>query len=284
MKHLQSQISVASVTRIAADDSEHEEDLLAVEEPLQIRLQYKEHERWQEESLAITMRTPGNDFELAAGFLFAEVVIGGLDDISQIRHCSNVQQQEQGNVVIVRLAPHTLFDLNKLQRHFLANSSCGICGKSVIDAIRGRQDTLDCKISQQITVGTIRKLNKELEKRQTVFRHTGGLHASGLFDFQGNVLLLREDIGRHNALDKVVGAALFSHKVPLDDTLLFLSGRISYELVQKALQAKIPIIVAVGAPSSLAVKLADAGGITLIGFLRGNCFNVYTHPDRIQND
>jgi FdhD protein len=203
-----------------------------------------------------------------------------MDDIDRIRHCRKVEE-EQGNVVIVRLAPDILFDINKLHRHFFSNSSCGVCGRSVIDAVRCRQDTLTLNASERITPGTILHMNEILEKHQTVFRHTGGLHASALFDFQGNLLLLREDIGRHNALDKVVGAALFSHRMPLENALVFLSGRVSYELVQKALQAKIPIIVAVGAPSSLAVKLADAGGITLIGFLRGNRFNIYTHPERV---
>jgi FdhD protein len=279
--HPQSQVSITSVDRVEAGASEHADDVLAVEEPLQIRLQYKQHEKWQDEPLSITMRTPGNDFELTAGFLFAEAVINGMDDIDRIRHCRKVEVEEQGNVVIARLAPDILFDINKLHRHFLSNSSCGVCGRSVIDAVRCRQDTLTLNASERITPGTILHMNEILEKHQTVFRHTGGLHASALFDFQGNLLLLREDIGRHNALDKVVGAALFSHRMPLENALVFFSGRVSYELVQKALQAKIPIIVAVGAPSSLAVKLADAGGITLIGFLRGNRFNIYTHPERV---
>lgn len=275
------QVNVVPINRIEADTREYVEDLLAVEEPLQIRIQYMQDERWYEKSLTVTMRTPGNDFELAIGFLLAETVINTLDDMIQIRHCPNVKVEEQGNVVIVKLAAHVSIDLKKLERHFLTNSSCGVCGKTAIDAIRCQHDGLAIKASQQITVSTIQSLNKELEKHQTVFRHTGGLHASALFNFNGKLLLLREDIGRHNALDKLIGAAHLSKMLALEDTLVFLSGRISYELVQKAIQANIPIIVAVGAPSSLAVKLADAKGITLIGFLRNHRFNVYTHPERI---
>lgn len=281
MINTKSQVHVVSINRIEADTREYVEDLLAVEEPLQIRIQYMQDERWFEKSLTVTMRTPGNDFELAIGFLLSETVINTLDDMIQIHHCHNVKVEEQGNVVMVKLAPHVSVDLKKLERHFLTNSSCGVCGKSTIDSIWLQHNSLAIRASQKIRIKTIQALNKELEKRQTVFRHTGGLHASALFNFNGKLLLLREDIGRHNALDKLIGAARLSKNLEMEDTLVFLSGRVSYELVQKAIQANIPIIVAVGAPSSLAVKLADAKGITLIGFLRNNRFNVYTHPERI---
>lgn len=276
-----SQVSVVSVDRVKGETCEQVDDLVAVEEPLQIQLQVKKHGQWQEESLSVTMRTPGNDFELAAGFLLAENVISGLDDIYNIRHCHTVKEEEQGNVVIVKLAPQVSFDMKNLERHFMTTSSCGVCGKSAIDAITCKHGSLIQKSSQKVDIKTIQQLNDILEDQQTVFRHTGGLHASALFNFDGELVLLREDIGRHNALDKVVGAALTSNLVPLDDVLVFLSGRVSYELVQKSVQAGIPIIVAVGAPSSLAVDLAGQKGITLIGFLRENRFNIYTHNQRI---
>ncbi|MFH5834033.1 formate dehydrogenase accessory sulfurtransferase FdhD [Halalkalibaculum sp. DA384] len=277
-----SQVSVVSVDRVKGETCDQVDDLVAVEEPLQIRLQFKQQGQWQEESLAVTMRTPGNDFELAAGFLLAENVITGLDDIHTIRHCHTVKEEEQGNVVIVKLASQVSFDMQNLERHFMTTSSCGVCGKSAIDAITCNHGSLNQKSSQKVDIQTIQRLNDVLEKEQTVFRHTGGLHASALFNFDGELLLLREDIGRHNALDKVVGAALSKNLVPLQNTLVFLSGRVSYELVQKSVQAGIPIIIAVGAPSSLAVELAKEKGITLVGFLRDKRFNVYSHSSRIE--
>ncbi|MFH5886220.1 formate dehydrogenase accessory sulfurtransferase FdhD [Halalkalibaculum sp. DA3122] len=277
-----SQVSVVSVDRVKGETCDQVDDLVAVEEPLQIRLQFKQQGQWQEESLAVTMRTPGNDFELAAGFLLAENVITGVDDIHTIRHCHTVKEEEQGNVVIVKLASQVSFDMQNLERHFMTTSSCGVCGKSAIDAITCNHGSLNQKSSQKVDIQTIQRLNDVLEKEQTVFRHTGGLHASALFNFDGELLLLREDIGRHNALDKVVGAALSKNLVPLQNTLVFLSGRVSYELVQKSVQAGIPIIIAVGAPSSLAVELAKEKGITLVGFLRDKRFNVYSHSSRIE--
>lgn len=279
---LKSQASVVSVDRVQGETFDREDDLVAVEEPLQIRLQFKQLGQWQEESLAVTMRTPGNDFELTAGFLLAENVISGLDDICNIRHCHTVKEEEQGNVVIVKLAPQVSFDMKNLERHFMTTSSCGVCGKSAIDAITCNHDSLSYLSSQKVHVQTILNLNDVLEDQQTVFRHTGGLHASALFNFDGELLLLREDIGRHNALDKVIGAALTKNLVPLHNALVFLSGRVSFELVQKSVQAGIPIIVAVGAPSSLAVELAKTKGITLVGFLRDKRFNIYSHKSRIR--
>lgn len=276
-----SQVSVVSVDRVNGETCDQVDDLVAVEEPLQIRLQFKQYSQWQEESLAVTMRTPGNDFELAAGFLLAENVISGLDDIHNIRHCHSVEEEEQGNVVIVKLAPDVSFNMKNLERHFMTTSSCGVCGKSAIDAITCDHSRLIQKSSQKVDYQTIQRLNDILEDQQTVFRHTGGLHASALFNMNGDLLLLREDIGRHNALDKVVGAALNKNLIPLDNSLVFLSGRVSYELVQKSVQAGIPIITAVGAPSSLAVDLAEKKGITLIGFLRNNRFNIYTNHQRV---
>lgn len=284
MNNTKSQVSVVSVNRVKGGTNKNVEDLLAVEEPLQIRLQFNRNDSLQEESLTVTMRTPGNDFELAAGFIFAESIISNPKDIVHIRHCQNVKEEEQGNVVIVKLSPDTSFDLKQLQRNFLTTSSCGVCGKSAIDAIYCKNQIFTPKASQLINISLIYQLNASLKEHQTVFRHTGGIHASALFNFEGECLLIREDIGRHNALDKVIGAALISNMTSLENTLVFLSGRVSYELVQKAIRAGIPIIVAVGAPSSLAVELASKKGITLIGFLRDKRFNIYTHSQRIKYD
>lgn len=282
MMKARSQVSAVYIQRIKENNQEMVDDLLAAEEPLQIRLQYVHGDLWQEESLAVTMRTPGNDFELATGFLLAENVINNLQDLEFIRYCRKVKKEEEGNVIIVKLAPHVSFDMKRLERHFYTNSSCGVCGKSAIDAVICDDNALAVKRSQKISINLIRQLNSILEKKQTVFRHTGGLHASALFNLEGECLILREDVGRHNAFDKVVGAALSLEMLPLSDSLILLSGRVSFELVQKSVRAGIPIIVAVGAPSSLAVELAAAKGITLIGFLRGDRFNVYSYPERIQ--
>lgn len=278
-----SQVSVAKVNRVDGKKTEKKDDLLAVEEPLQIRLQYVQNAKWDEQSLTVTMRTPGTDYELTIGFLFVENVIQKRHDISHIRHCHNVDKNKQNNVIIVKLASHVSFDFGQLNRNFITNSSCGVCGKSAIDSIMWNEEILPVKKSQRITIETILQLNQIMEKQQTIFRYTGGLHATALFNFEGDCLFLREDVGRHNALDKVIGAALVSELIPLDNFLIFLSGRVSFELVQKAVRAGIPIIVAVGAPSSLAVNLANAKGCTLIGFLRGEHFNVYTHHERIKD-
>lgn len=283
MRKTRARVSVVPIERVKAGGRESVDDVLAVEEPLQIRLQFACGESWQEESLAVTMRTPGHDFELATGFLFAENVIAGPGDIEAVRYCRQVKEQEQGNVVLVRLARHVPFDMKRLKRHFYVNSSCGVCGKSAIEAVSCESPPLAVNPSQTMDPVRIPRLPAALEKRQTVFRHTGGLHASALFDLQGECLVLREDVGRHNAFDKVVGAALAAEMFPLTNYLMLLSGRVSFELVQKAARAGLPFIAAVGAPSSLAVELAEAKGITLIGFLRDKRFNVYTHRQRLHS-
>ncbi len=256
------------------------EDLLVVEEPLQIRLQVGGEENWQEKELAITMRTPGHDFDLAFGFLLAENIIQHREDIQLIRHCKRVKEEEKGNVLIVRLSPSVRFDPKLLERHFMTNSSCGICGKSAIEAVSCLDPPLESG-KPAIHFSILDNLNNMLLKEQTVFRHTGGIHASALFTSTGELLYLREDVGRHNAFDKVVGAALQETGLPLQNCIMMLSGRVSFELVQKAVRARIPILAAVGAPSSLAVSLAAEKGITLIGFLKKDSFNVYCGNERI---
>lgn len=255
-------------------------DLLATEEPLEIKLLY--YDGWQmvEQSIAVTMRTPSYDFELALGFLFTEGIIKSFSDVKNIRYCT-ANRDSNDNIVKVELQAEVNVDLGRLQRNFYINSTCGICGKSSIENIN---QVLGYKLFLHTPIfhaRTIIALSQKVKDAQTNFQHTGGVHASALFDEKGNLVVLREDVGRHNALDKVIGAMLAQGKIPLHNYLLWVSGRISFELVQKALMAGIPCLVAVGAPSSLAVDLAREAGMTLIGFNREDRFNVYGGEQRI---
>jgi FdhD protein len=240
------------------------QDMLAVEEPLQIRLGGRD--------VSITMRTPGHDEELAAGFLFTE---GMITDRAQI---AGIQSAD--NSVTVTLAPGVRFDPAAIQRHFYLSSSCGVCGKASIDSIAAT-GCATLPDGPRVDADIIRRLPELLRPTQPVFERTGGLHAAGLFDTNGNVVCVREDVGRHNAVDKIVGRALLDGRVPLRDYLLLVSGRASFELVQKAVMAGIPILAAVGAPSSLAVETALRFGLTLAGFVRDGRFNIYSGDARI---
>ncbi len=254
------------------------DDLLVVEEPLEIRLGYGSKDNRRQKSISVTMRTPGNDFELAIGFLFTEGIINQKEDLLQVRYCEKESGKPgQENVVLVDLIESIEPDLQKLERNFYTTSSCGICGKASIEAIHtvsGKN-----KFSNKATVGftaeVILKLPTKLRTQQLVFDYTGGLHAAALFDQSGELILLREDIGRHNAVDKIIGAALQNKILPADSYLLFLSGRSSFELIQKAVMAGLSCVASVGAPSSLAVALAKEFNITLIGFVRDDRFNIY---------
>jgi FdhD protein len=254
-------------------------DRLATEEPLEIRLRAGGESR----TIAITMRTPGNDFELAAGFLHNEGILTRYDTLLGISFCidRDVDAEQRYNIVNVDLAARTLPDLRMLDRHFTTTSACGVCGKANLDALEERG--LE-RIASDIALDaeTIVALPDRLRAAQGVFAQTGGLHAAALFDAAGALAAVREDVGRHNALDKLVGSAFLAKRLPLDRSVLLVSGRASYELVQKAVAARIPIVCAVSAPSSLAVDLARRFGVTLVGFLRGSRFNVYAHPDRIR--
>jgi FdhD protein len=260
-------------------------DLLAVEEPLEIRIGYGPTDNRFQKNISVTMRTPGNDFELAIGFLFTEGIIQSVSDVYKIQYCTEANTLEnKENIVRVELNSNVEIDLSKLQRNFYTTSSCGVCGKESIEAVRiCRQPAVG---SPQFVVSreVIISLPDKLRAQQNVFEHTGGLHACALFNLEGNLKLLREDVGRHNALDKLIGAscqAEFIEALPRNKTILLLSGRASFELLQKAAMAHIQLVCAVGAPSSLAVETAKEFGITLIGFLRGNRFNIYSYPERI---
>ena len=273
-------VKPVEITKVSAEGSKVTPDLMAVEEPLEIRIGYGALGERQQKSLSVTMRTPGHDYELAIGFLFTEGIIDTFDQVESIKYCEDVgRQEERENVVRVELKPEVKLDLEKLQRNFYTSSSCGVCGKSSIEAVHVTctpiQDNI--KVDKEVIHG----LPKTLREAQQIFEHTGGLHAVGLFDLNGKLLLAREDVGRHNAMDKIVGACLFKKEIPLSETILMVSGRASFELAQKALRAGAPIMAAVGAPSSLAVTLAKDLGMTLMGFVRGASFNVYCGSQRI---
>jgi FdhD protein len=268
------------VTKITASGVEQKPDLLAVEEPLEIRIGFGTMTDRQQKSVSVTMRTPGHDFELAIGFLYTEGIIHHVYQVESIKYCEDLgKQEEKGNVVRVELKPEVSIDFEKLQRHFYTSSSCGVCGKSSIESIKVACQGLTDGFS--ISASLIHQLPDKLRKAQTVFEYTGGLHAVGLFDKAGELILLREDVGRHNALDKAIGAMVLKKQVPLSDYALLVSGRASFELAQKAAVAGIPVLAAIGAPSSLAVALAKESGMTLLGFVRNERFNIYSGDQRI---
>ncbi|MBD2194448.1 MULTISPECIES: formate dehydrogenase accessory sulfurtransferase FdhD [Calothrix] len=252
-------------------------DNLTTEEPLEIRLIS------QQRTIAVTMRTPGADFELAAGFLFSEGVINSKKDIQRMSYCvdESIDGQQRQNIVNVELREELIPDLQPLERHFYTNSACGVCGKASLEALHLR----NCAIIPQepiVTPEIIYKLPEKLRAAQGIFTATGGLHAAAVFNTQGELLNLQEDIGRHNALDKLIGSALLSDELPLNNYILLVSGRSSFEILQKSTVAGVPIVCSVSAPSSLAVSVAQEFGITLIGFLRGERFNIYTGWERIK--
>lgn len=266
---------------VREDDERTTSDYLATEEPLEIRLVVG----GQAHKLAVTMRTPGADFELAAGFLYGEGVIGGRDDISRISYCTDpdIDPEQHFNIVNVDLGARAAPDLRSLERHFYTTSACGVCGKASLEALQLR----DCRAvsgGPEVTPQVIYLLSDRLRAAQGVFESTGGLHAAGLFSSEGELFCLREDVGRHNAVDKLVGWALLEGRLPLSDHILMVSGRSSFEILQKSLVAGVPIVCAVSAPSSLAVALARQFNMTLIGFLRGQRFNVYADSERIRRN
>ncbi len=257
-------------------------DLVATEEPFEIRLGYARRDGSRaEEPVSVTMRTPGHDEDLAVGFLFTEGIIRARSDVQAV--VARGQRREDGlvNVVRVELAAGVTVDFKRLERNFYMTSSCGVCGKASIEAVavQGQYDigAVDFRMSG----AALGRVPSALKTQQAVFEQTGGLHASGLFDASGTILALREDVGRHNALDKLIGNALLRDELPLRRNGVIVSGRASFELMQKAKMAGVPLVAAVGAPSSLAVEIAREFGITLVGFLKADRFNIYSRPDRI---
>jgi FdhD protein len=277
-----------SVVKIIGDSVKTVPDLLAIEEPLEIRLAYGDKLR----NLAVTMRTPGHDADLALGFLFTEGIIAGAQEVEKVEQAFVPCSENKQNTILVTLKEGIVPNLRQAERNFYTTSSCGVCGKASIEAIRtvsafgghgaGTSVTLGRAEKESIDPAFILSLPEQLAREQEVFAETGGLHAAALFDMTGALLLVREDVGRHNAVDKLIGAIVMEGRLPLAQAVLLLSGRASFELVQKAAMAGIPVIAAVGAPSSLAVSLAEEFGITLIGFLRNNRFNTYSGMHRIK--
>lgn len=266
----------ARVFRVGPDGAEEKPDLVATEEPLEIRLVQEGKTR----TVAVTMRTPGSDAELALGFLFAEGVIAHRGQVRRAAPCAG-PDAGCANILEVELAPGVPEpELAGLDRHFFSTSACGVCGKAGLDALRLRV-TEEIPPGPSLSPGMIAALPEKLRQAQGLFDVTGGLHAAALFDAEGRLLAAREDVGRHNALDKLIGWAFQEGRLPLHDHVVMVSGRSSYEILQKSLVAGVPVICAVSAPSSLAVELAERFGVTLIGFLRGDCFNVYSGVERI---
>jgi FdhD protein len=254
-------------------------DYLATEEPLEIRLVAG----GSTERLAITMRTPGKDFELAVGFLHGEGILPDRQALGGVSYCTDpeLEAAQQYNVVNVQLDGSAMPDLRGLERHFYTSSACGVCGKASLDAIELRGCALPAA-GPEVAAEVIYGLPDRLREAQGLFESTGGLHAAGVFTADGELECLREDVGRHNAVDKLVGWALMEDRLPLTDRILLVSGRASFEILQKALTAGVPVVCAVSAPSSLAVDVAERFGMTLVGFLRGRRFNLYSGPRRVR--
>lgn len=272
------QQSIRPVSVIAADasGSAPRRDVIVVEEPLEIRVA-RSGEPGPGAAVSVTMRTPGDDLNLAVGFMVSEGLVREPDELADVRHCGT-----GGNVVRVEVAESAPFDLASATRHFFTSSSCGVCGKGSIEAVMQAVPMRLVPAGGGCDARVLGTLPARLRAAQGLFASTGGLHAVGLFDPDGGLLALCEDVGRHNAMDKLVGARFRQRALPLAGSIVLLSGRASFELLQKAMVAGVPLVAAIGAPSSLAVDLAQAAGITLIGFLRDSTFNVYTHPGRVR--
>lgn len=265
-------INLTRVTEWSGGESRPKDDFLAAEEPLEIRI--------GDEPLSVTMRTPGDDHELAAGFLLTEGIVQNRTQILLLEPVTAGPEGARGNVIRAEISPGTGADREKMRRNFFAASSCGICGKASIDSVRARTMQAPNR-DLRLPAAKLLRLPELLRSSQDVFERTGGLHAAALFGTSGELLCLREDIGRHNAVDKVIGWALLEGHVPLSDSVLLVSGRGGFEIVQKAIVAGLPVVACVSAPSSLAVQLAREMRLTLVGFLRGNRFVIYSGEERI---
>lgn len=283
------------VWRKHQDFSEKIEDCVVTEEPLEIRLGIPSRKNYISSSVAVTMRTPGADKFLAAGFLFSEQLLTSLDQIENIKYPTTREPKSKGNLIQINLKKGVSVDLKSVQRNFYATSSCGVCGKASIKAVMNSVDFIENEStgisnrketnheSKKVNPDILMSLPEKLFQRQNMFQKTGGIHAAALFDFDGNIHDLQEDVGRHNALDKLIGNAFFQQQLPLSGKILLVSGRLGFELVQKAASAGIELIAAVGAPTSLAIDLAKAAKITVVGFLKKEKFNVYSGKELIED-
>ena len=270
------------VTKFTSGKLESIEDLISIEEPLEISLEFKEKEKWTTKSLSITMRTPGHDEDLVRGFLFNEQIIRDVKDIENIKSFGErVGQYNIQNKILVTLNNSQNVNISKIKRDFLTNSSCGVCGKSSLDSLEIIKKTKTPKSNPKLSKEIIIKSPSILKKNQSEFAKTGGIHASGLFSSDGSLISLREDVGRHNALDKMIGDSLNKNHLNPNDQFITCSGRLNFELVQKVLMTNIGIMIGVGAPTSLAIDLANRFDMTLVGFVKDDSFNVYTNNQKV---
>ncbi|HFA49197.1 MAG TPA: formate dehydrogenase accessory sulfurtransferase FdhD [Bacteroidetes bacterium] len=274
-------IKMTDILKVRGEKVAAQEDFLVREEPLEIRLGFEKGGVRHQKSISVTMRTPGHDGQLALGFLFTEGIINDRSQVKKIYAPPVRKKEAKGNVVVLELQAGLEMDFKKLERHFYTSSSCGVCGKTSIEAVEVQCPFEPTENEPVIKAALIHRLPAVLSKSQPVFDCTGGLHGAALFDKNGKLLATKEDIGRHNALDKLVGFSMQKNWLPLSAHMVLVSGRAGFELVQKCAVAGVPILAAVGAPSSLAVQLAEERGMTLIGFLRDGQFNVYCHPERV---
>jgi FdhD protein len=270
------------IVKFRENKFENVDDFISIEEPLEISIRYKEHDKWIKNSLSITMRTPGHDEDLVRGFLFNEQIIQGLNDIETIESFGEkVGQYNIQNKILVTLNNSKNVNISKIKRDFLTNSSCGVCGKSSLDALeilkKEKTSKLNPKLSKEVLINS----PSMLRENQSEFAKTGGIHASGLFSSNGNLISLREDVGRHNALDKLIGNLLISKNLQPNDQFITCSGRLNFELVQKVLMTNIGLMIGVGAPTSLAIDLANKFDMTLVGFVKEDSFNIYTNKQKV---
>ena len=270
------------ITKFIRGKLENIEDLISIEEPLEISLKFKDKDKWITSSLSITMRTPGHDKDLVRGFLFNEQIIQNVKDIENIESFGDkVGQYNIQNKILVTLNNSQNVNISKIKRDFLTNSSCGVCGKSSLDALeiikKNKTPKSNPKLSKEIIINS----PSILRKNQSEFSKTGGIHASGMFSSDGSLISLREDVGRHNALDKLIGDSLLNNSLQPNDQFITCSGRLNFELVQKVLMTNIGIMIGVGAPTSLAIDLANRFDMTLIGFVKEDSFNIYTNNQKV---
>ena len=270
------------IVKFRENKFENVDDFISIEEPLEISIRYKEHDKWIKNSLSITMRTPGHDEDLVRGFLFNEQIIQGLNDIETIESFGEkVGQYNIQNKILVTLNNSKNVNISKIKRDFLTNSSCGVCGKSSLDALEILKKEKTSKSNPKLSKEVLINSPSILRENQSEFAKTGGIHASGLFSSNGNLISLREDVGRHNALDKLIGNSLISKNLQPNDQFITCSGRLNFELVQKVLMTNIGLMIGVGAPTSLAIDLANKFDMTLVGFVKEDSFNVYTNKQKV---